>query len=326
LTVIAQDSARMSSLARVGVVEPGRKLRIVWQCPEHTWCGTLTAVAWSPDGRRLALTLSEIGGRSGYVGLHVIDLARGRDRQIGAPAIPHLVREQPTSVLQRVVDGQRHALGCSLPHELAWSPNSKRLAYVCGDDLLEGGAKTRTYIIRPDGTGRTRLRTGTSTAYWPTWSPDGSRIAFATQPSPRITYRFSTTIPVQHRRSTVYTIHLDGSSRTLVARDVSAPAWSPDGKTIAVAALCGVERLTVAGSPVGNCLPVHGRGLPAWSPDGTELALTTETGTEVVGVEGGAPTRVTAANGQGVYGVGRPAWAPASALSLLFSQRHPSGV
>ena len=142
-------------------------------------------MAWSPNGRRLALTFGEISGSSGYPGLHVIEATTGADKHLGAPAIPHSERNQPRSVIARMVISEHRALGCPLPHEVAWAPDGNRLTYVCGDDLLDGGVRTTVYVINADGTGRRRIPTGTFAAYWPSFSPDGRHIAFATHPSAR---------------------------------------------------------------------------------------------------------------------------------------------
>ena len=254
LTVISEDRGRIrgrpASLAAIAVVDTRGRLRTVWTCPKHIWCGDLTSIAWSPNGRRLAMTLGEIGGTSGYVGLHVIDEANtGADAHLGSLPIPNIERSQPTPVLQRLVNETVKKLGCPLPHQVAWAPDSKRLAYVCGDDLLHGGEATTIYLINANGSDRRRLRTGTQSAYWPSWSPDGTRIAFATAPLPYPTFRHDTKSPAKRIRSDVYTTRTDGSDLTLLARAGSAPSWSPDGKLIAYEARCGIRLVTPKGNP-----------------------------------------------------------------------------
>ncbi len=331
VSVIKQGPERVTqpdtSLAKLVVADSAGRLHMVWECPERTWCGTLTSIAWSPDGRRLAMTLSEIGGRSGYVGLHVIDLATGVDEHLGSLRIPHVEREQPTAILRRLVAASTKALGCPVPHEVSWAPDSKRLAYVCGNDLLNVGVRTSIYVIRADGTGRVRLRTGTFAAYSPSWSRDGTRIAFATQARPD--------------GSAVYSVRLGGTDRMLLARNASAPAWSPDGKTIAYDAPCGVRYgsvpcgcvrlMTPTGDPAApagfpDCVRVIGGGRPAWSPDGSQLAVEQHAGVDVVNLSDGARHRATSVTGEGAYGVGRAAWAPAQALALLGARGHGSGL
>jgi dipeptidyl aminopeptidase/acylaminoacyl peptidase len=332
LTVIKQPNVRgPAGLAQIAVIDSLGKEHTVWECPERIWCGTLTSLAWSQDGRRLAIAFGEIGGRSGYVGLHVIDLATGVDRQLGALPIAHLERPQPMAVLGRLVAATTKALGCSLPNELAWAPDSTRIAYVCDNDPFHIGGRTSIYVIRPDGTGRVRVRTGTFTAYWPSWSPDGKRIAFATRAG---LGPADSAVPSD---STVYTVRLDGSGRRLVAHEASEPAWSPDGKTIAYHAPCGIRLVTPTGAPVRPprfpaCLFFFLLGgLPAWSPDGGQLAIETHGGIYVVYPNGGRRRRrLTTATGLGDYGVGsglgRSAWAPAQALALLVARRHQAGL
>ncbi len=323
VSVIKQGHARVTqpdtSLAKIAVVDPRGRLRIVWACPRHIWCGTLTSVAWSPDGRRLALTLTEVGARSGYVGLHVIDLATGVDRHLGSLPIAHLEREQPASVLRRLFAAETRTLGCPLPYDVAWSPDSTRIAYVCGNDLGNLGVPTSIYVIRTDGTDRRRVPTGTFASYSPSWSADGTRIAFATEPG-------------LFDGSAVYTVRLDGTGRLLVAPHASGPAWSPDGKTIAYVAPCGIRIVTPTGGramPPGApaCFRIGGfPGTPTWSPDGTRLAIAHNAGVTVVHLDGGGRHLVTTVTGIGAYGGGRPAWAPASALARLSARRHRAGM
>jgi dipeptidyl aminopeptidase/acylaminoacyl peptidase len=336
LTLIKLTSGRITGshpgLATIQAVDNGGRLRTVWQCPERTWCGDLTSMAWSPTGRRLALTLDEIGGRSGYVGLHVIDADTGFDRHLGVPAIAHSEREQPTSVLNRLGRASTRALGCPLPHEVTWAPDGKRLAYVCGDGLLQGGARTTLYLINTDGTRRRRIHTGTLAAYWPSFSPDGTRIAFATEPSPQLSYRRETTKPIRHFRSSVYWVSLDGSRRALVARDASAPAWSPDGNTIAFESSCGVRLATPSGvdrtphQRAAGCLAPAGGRRPAWSPDGLRIAELGADGLSIIRADGTGLQRLTASTSIGTLGVGRPAWRPGAVQAPIRARRPIAGL
>ena len=321
LTVISPAGGRTTGphpdLAQVALVDRKRRLRVVWECPNHTWCGTLTSIAWSPDGRKLALTLDELGGTSGYIGLHVIDIASGRDTQLGVPGSPaDRARPQTFSVLRRIDRQIANVLGCWIPHELAWSPDSTRLAYICGNDFLSEGSGSALFVIRPDGTDRLRIRTRTRGAYWPSWAPDGNRIAFASGPRPS---------------AQVYTIRLDGAERTLIARHATAPAWSPDGSTIAYDTPCGVRFATMRGAspPVVElpaCLRVGGAGLPVWSPDGTRLAVATTNGIQLFDSAGAHPRHATDVSGAGLYALARPAWAPDGAVTRLLSRRATSGL
>jgi Tol biopolymer transport system component len=56
----------------------------------------------------------------------------------------------------------------------AWSPNSRRIAFMSGRD-----GNFEIYVMEADGSNQTRLTsTGTADAN-PTWSPSGGRIAYS---------------------------------------------------------------------------------------------------------------------------------------------------
>jgi TolB protein len=255
----------------------------------------------------------------------VIDLRTGADKHLGVPAIPNVEREQSAPVLIRLVRIAIKRLGCSLPDEVAWSPNSKRLAYVCGG-FLNGGTSSAIYTINADGTDRKRLRTGTTTAYWPSWSPDDTRIAFSTEVHPGMTVRCcSPSAPLRYLAN-VYTVRLNGSGRTLIARNAVAPSWSPGGTTIAYESSCGIKLASPAGldetPPTVSCSILAAQGPPAWSLDGTTIAVTTEAGgTQLVSPDGTHLRVATGQNGLGGYGGGRPAWAPTAAIERLLEQQ-----
>lgn len=135
----------------------------------------------------------------------------------------------------------------------------------------------------------------------PTWSPDGSRIAFVSDSADT---------------SVLYTIGADGTGLKRVPNtpaDVTAPEWSPDGSQIAFAASRGLERALYTIRPDGTnrtTLATESKGNPSWSRDGTRIAFVSDrdNNTEIytIGRDGENLRRLTENSAQDVD----PAWAP----------------
>jgi predicted NACHT family NTPase len=97
-------------------------------------------------------------------------------------------------------------------YDPAWSPAGNLIAFVS-----ERGSPPAIYVMATDGSGQTRLSSGSS----PVWSPDGTRIAFTS---------------LSNGNYDIYVMNANGSNIVRLtdnpARDAS-PAWSPDGTKIA---------------------------------------------------------------------------------------------
>jgi Tol biopolymer transport system component len=171
------------------------------------------------------------------------------------------------------------------------SPDGSSVAFVRRESVV--------YVIGTDGTGLKRvagashdrgLVVSMPNAQWPSWTPDGKRIRFYTNPG---TIEGQTGRPGQG----LWEVDVDGSDPRLVipAWHPWQPAWSPDGTRIAWVGDRGTgsgrEDLFVA-DPDG----VHNRrrltfdpglvGVAAWSPDGTEIAFSNGSTVEVIGPDG----------------------------------------
>jgi hypothetical protein len=203
--------------------------------------GTVPAFSWSPDGHRIAFGVEN----DTEAQIYVVDVAAGA---------------VPVPITEIAID----ARGPS------WSPDGSLIAFRAGVPLDQQAL----YVMRPDGTGITRLsehgRAVMLTCGFP-WLPDGRSILFET------------------RFAGVWTVDRDGANeRALIGGSTPAtcPSVSPDGKRIAasVDTTTGVRGwivdLGVVVGDVGLELP-HAEipgplwdRLPAvWSPDGRSIAV-----------------------------------------------------
>jgi len=297
ITLFVAPSANADGLATIESVGK-RGTKVIWQCPQAKWCGQPVSFAWSPDGRRVAFSLDEVGGDSSYVGLHVVNVVTSKDTQIPAGAPPSFARKYrklTTTYLRRM--GQR--IGCWPPSEIAWSADGSSLAYRCGN-----GLGSHINVLRLNPSRHTTIPTKTA-ANWPSWSPAGNRIAYSTALLPTPT-------------SAIYTVGLDGRQAKLLATGGAAPAWSPDGTTIAYQTRCGIRLVTPSGKDVtppqqlNPCGAIGLSGPPVWAPDGTKIAIETSSGVYTVNAKGGQPQRISSEATTTWYGQlpRRPAWQP----------------
>jgi Tol biopolymer transport system component len=138
------------------------------------------------------------------------------------------------------------------------------------------------YLVRPDGRDQHLLLK--DPAGHPDWSPDGTRIAVATEPADGM--------------AQIWTLNADGTDvKQLIACSgapcmyVGAPAWSPDGKRIAFQRVLSapapgnevdqieVIDLATGATHVVAMPPVAGSEVamfinPRWSPDGRQIVFT----------------------------------------------------
>jgi TolB protein len=188
----------------------------------------------------------------------------------------------------------------------AWSPDGRLIAYASwgAEKDREAYNSGRIWVVEPSGKGRRPITPDKFPlwAYAPTWSPDGSRIAFAAIKASISDWselwlmnRDGTGLrkllrdPIQiddlawspDGRTIAYVRQADfdlkiilapvaGGPRRVLARNASAPAWSPDGTTIAVSRESGIFVMTSAGRKERR---VGGGAAPAWSPDGRSIAV-----------------------------------------------------
>jgi Tol biopolymer transport system component/DNA-binding winged helix-turn-helix (wHTH) protein len=196
---------------------------------------------WSPDGRRIAFTSERDGRKQIYV------------------------MNADGSGARRLTND---SMGCAFP---AWSHDGRKLACSCYG--AHGGSID---VMNADGSGRIRL-TDKPDSIEPSWSADGTKIAFASNHD--VHYQLFA-IDVSGKQ----TMKLTPDPPGYVGppwHDSSEPAWSPDGKHIAfrkviddLGANMKIFVMNADGSHVVRVThnPAIDRN-PAWSPDGKKIAF-----------------------------------------------------
>lgn len=185
---------------------------------------------WSPDGTRLSYSdgfdvyVVEVAGTAAPVNVSGSKPAGSRDLEAGwSPDGGRLVVRNSTDcggctdlhVINSADGGGRVALVTGPGFDVAprWSPSGQFIAYE-GDRGERG-----IYVVPADGTGSEVKVSGTVGSWGgPTWSPDGSRLAF------------------RAGLGDVYVVNADGTGLMHLG-DVPATSgdifWSPDGTKVA---------------------------------------------------------------------------------------------
>jgi dipeptidyl aminopeptidase/acylaminoacyl peptidase len=196
--------------------------------------------------------------------------------------------------------GSRHPIGVAqagegapvsgTQHDLAWSPDSKSLAFLAD---REKAGQLQLYVAR-DGGSAQQLTHLDGLVATPRWSPDGKRIALLYTPgASRAAGPFEAAAPdvgvvgehVDEQRLTVVDV-ATGSIAVLSPPDlyVYEYDWSPDGTQFAATAAHGngdngwysAELISVdAGNGAVRSLykPAVQIAVPRWSPDGKSVAF-----------------------------------------------------
>lgn len=244
---------------------------------------------WSPDRSRIAFTAD---GAGAGIDLFVFDLESGSAR--------------------RLADGLRPYGGP------VWSPDGDRIAFAAAgiDGPLSGGAEAGIRVVDVATGGVTDVSAGrVQNALYPSWSPDGERLAFVSREDEGGGYAVAPAAgpldrddPSISPTGELYVVdlasgRLDNLSRGRVAHPWRA-TWSPTGEGILVFTRePGMSydrdhaRLALVDATTGTIADVPTAGeritTPVWSPDGTRIAYAAGEHDVVVRAIGGGVRRVT---------------------------------
>jgi TolB protein len=205
-------------------------------------------VAWSPDGKKIAFD----GGGGGC----------------GSPS-GIFVMNADGSHLRSLTDS-----GCG-DVQPAWSPDGAQIAFrrTPGSNGITATCNNELWVMRANGRSEQQLTHAgvNANAAYPTWSPDGSKIAFS---------RFNPTrqIFVLDLNTGVAT-DIDHTGGTYADSDLD---WSPDGSKIAfirnvpgLGNQVAVMNADGSNQAVLTNLPGTGALETVWAPDGSKLAFVT---------------------------------------------------
>jgi Tol biopolymer transport system component/predicted Ser/Thr protein kinase len=169
-------------------------------------------------------------------------------------------RESPAQPQARTITVTNYAGRQGQP---ALSPDGTQLAFVWDGDR---NGNQDVYVKAIGEADALRLTNDPASDLWPTWSPDGKRLAF-------------------RRGDSVYTRAVLGGSERRIGTGLSMPnalgtgqmSWSPDGRWIAVPTTTGLFLLPAEGGELRAATTAGGAGAldrsAAFSPDGRTLAF-----------------------------------------------------
>ena len=237
---------------------------------------------WSPDGHSLAFLSSRGTGTDVKAQIWILPMDGGGEAY------------QLTTSKENVTGFE-------------WSRDGARIAFLAVDTLPKGDeAKTarrddpqvfednfrlsHAWVIDVATKRATEVAHGNLTVNGaPSWSPDGTRLAFQAAP----------TTMIRDSRSDIYVVTIADKSMTKLTTKPEAgstPAWSPDGKTIAFTMLpqshtaradsimdreIGNDHLILYDVASGKAKDTYdakldiSAGNPRWSPDGSRVMFTT---------------------------------------------------
>ena len=261
--------------AQVYLTDDGATARRISELDPAVHGGSAQAVAWSPDGKRLAFAY----GPSITAGWGILDPDGGEPlimsgigsfawspdgSQVATGAAFDVLPAEAMNALEvSVADpttGEAEQVGRGVL--VGWHPDGERVVVLRfqGEPEQSSGAVQLVLISTTDGS-EEELFLGARTARW---SLDGSQVAYVV-PEPSCV-----TSPCDH----ILVGHVASDELTDVAMGYE-PVWSPDGRRLAyISDAPDGTRVGVVDLETGESVDLGPAGYPAtWSPDGQQIAV-----------------------------------------------------
>jgi dipeptidyl aminopeptidase/acylaminoacyl peptidase len=236
---------------------------------------------WSPDGRSLAFTSARGTGSDVKTQIWILPMDGGEAYQL-------TTSKENVSGFQWSADGTRIAF---LAVDTLPKTDDAKVARRDDPQVFEENFRlSHVWVIDVAAKRATEVAHGNITVNGaPSWSPDGTRLAFQAAP----------TTMIRDSRSDIYVVTIaDKSMKKITTKPEagSPPAWSPDGKTIAYTVLpqshtarpdsimdreIGNDHLILYDVATGQAKDTYdpkmdvSAGNPRWTPDGSRILFTT---------------------------------------------------
>ena len=252
--------------------------------------------AWSPDGNKLVFISDQVGNKEIYVITNFQTEYQQLTNNYCSDSNPSWSPDGNRIAFVSSCDGDEeiytmHTDGSGvkqitnnsrLDAQPAWSPDGSRIAFVSYVSF-NNGFGYNTFVVNGDGSDMVRITDNRTIAYpdlygiAPSWSPDGTRIAFVSRSNETYLGHVVSSDGTQHESLVRELCHAPIGQRYQLPLwpPNGAYSWSPDGTTIAFT--CGDSHIYLVNPSDGTATSVYACrdqvSSPAWSPDGKTIAF-----------------------------------------------------